>query len=347
MVQEFNAALPQNSNPRGNSLTDAIQMAYAGGGGVLANPLRARSLLPFASSMQPEGLLEAVLREHHSWWEAAWRIEVAAFDTLNWIRSQLPGFPMLPAPQLAADSPLTTNEYTRREAWPSGLQSLGLGGKDMPGNVSNVLLANRQQKDSIQRATRLVLQSLESSPQWSRLTEVRARLSKDDIRELLAAKRRLRERLKPHAIDEYEDSRAMLRDWYRIHATETEVASLSGAASDFAVAFEEAGLLAEDAVGTIFGQLVCVGIHEVDVENVEVWPGPPGTARFRLSMDGFRFPQIGDLVWVRDPVLPDVVSITGVSFNFSQLDGELVQVRGSILSGSGDGFARLSERDAV
>jgi hypothetical protein len=344
VVRLFNASLPQNARPHANRLTDAVQMGFAAGGGLLANPLRIHSLLPMALSLQPEEYLDELRREYPAWWEAARRVELASFEALNWIRSQLPGFPMIPAPQLAANSPLTTHEYTRKEPWPLNLQSLGLGSTDVPSEVLKTLGTNPEEGEAVLLATRALLHSLQDSPQWRRLADLMTELSGEDIKELMAAKRRIRERLQPDAVDGYEDTRAMLRDTYRIRSTELELSKLPSKPGEFAAAFEEAELLAEDVASVIFGQLVCVGIYEVNVEELEVRPGPSGSARFRLSTDGFRFPQIGDLVWLRDPLLADAVFITSVSFNFNQLDGELVQVRGSILSGSGAGLARLGHQ---
>jgi hypothetical protein len=73
------------------------------------------------------------------WLTDAGRVEVAHRESIAWIRSRLPRYPGLLAPQLARDSPLTTPEFTWRLAWSRADLSSGLQFQAIPGRAGALL----------------------------------------------------------------------------------------------------------------------------------------------------------------------------------------------------------------
>jgi len=59
------------------------------------------------------------------WFVAAYEVEAAFRVQLAWLRAQLPGYPLLRVPQLVANTPFTTDEFTWKAVWARGDMARG------------------------------------------------------------------------------------------------------------------------------------------------------------------------------------------------------------------------------
>ena len=95
--------------------------------------------------------------------------------TVEWWRSRLPAYPMMPAPQLVRDGPLSTQELTFRVPWPDELRRQGLQLTSAPSPIVADLLGTTP--PSLDEAARAVGAALASCPQVRELEQVQAALS--------------------------------------------------------------------------------------------------------------------------------------------------------------------------
>jgi hypothetical protein len=92
--------------------------------------------------------------------------------------------------------------------------------------------------------------------------------------------------------------------------------------------------LAPDLVVTLDAQ---AGGDDPD-RSVDRWAasGVSGSLVFDGRVD---FPAIGMLLRLDDPLLPDVVGVTGVNFSFGQVEGTSIGIRARVLPGTAEGWA--------
>lgn len=339
-LREFAAHLPRNAaNPR-VGLADLLQWVLAGAGGMMSNPFRMSTMIPLAARTLPEDRRRQLFSDFQPWWESAQRVEVAAQETLSWMRSRLPGFPNIYVPQLAPETPLTTLEISSRQPWLPGLRSRQLQEQDVPQIIGQSLGTVGRVDRDLRQATRDLASALEMSQSWVAFQAAKRELTTEDRSQITAATRRLRVRLSPEALDEYEDIRALPRAAYREHVVAEEVASLPERARAYAKAFEDADALVEDAAHVILSQLCCYGVQRISAGGLEA---DPVSSEIRLQVQGEPSvpPSIGGLYWVDGVPGADAMFTTEVNFTFDASDGESIFFKGRVLNGSGDGWNGL------
>ncbi len=331
--------LPRNAPPRSKGLPGLLQRVQAGAGFIDAQPLRLATNLSLAVQVMDDLDPNTLQADHPEWLSAAMRAEGAHRGTIAWLRARLPGYPGLPAPQLAPGSPLTTNEFTHRLIWTPGERGLGLQFSDPRPEIAEALGAAGAKRRELDETARVVVASLAASPEWQRLEAATAALDDDARAVLTAARKRLRERLSAARVNDYEPVLALERAKYRQAVVDQEVAALAGAAGEYAAAFDSADLLVEVAASDVFAQLVCYRTPAFSPHNLEVQQGKQQRVAFTLDGAGPAFPEAGMLVWLHDPLVEDAVLLTGAGLHW---DGTNTthNVRGTTLTGSGAAWRR-------
>jgi hypothetical protein len=332
VVQRFAAQLPRNARRPGRGLPGLLQSMQASGAEVTSKPLRLSSMLPGwfdipgidRSSVRPE-----VLR---TWLEDAARVEHAHRRTVAWVRSRLPGYPLLPAPQLADGSPLTTREFTWRLAWVPGERAEGLQLRDVPDEATSALKADERQGFALKDAARRLAVAISRSQEWARLREVDAALDDASRGELRACRAAISASCSAQSVDAHEPDLAYPRNDYRIQAMTEHLAALTGAAAEYAVAFDAADRLIELAASDVFAQLT---VHDTEkitgVKDVELSGPPENVVTFGCD-DALL--DCGRIVWLDDGLVPDAVHLTSVSFSFQNTGEASMRCTGRLLTGT-------------
>lgn len=342
-VQIYAAQLPRNdfvrqvtqgggAGHRRDPVAEALEHVNAGFGSFMINPFLLPSLLPAAASISPEVDLNGLHQANPEWFDAASRIEAAHRLTIDWLRSRLPRYPLLPAPQLAQNTSYTTHEYTRRITWTGRAARSSLQLSDVPSAISRRLGADNEQQRSIETATRNVHIALANSVEWKRFLAADANLTEPARTELMACRRRIRARLTDEAQDAHEPRNSARRDQFRTEVTQDDVMALTGATGEYAQSFAVVDTLIEFAAGTIFSQLTCYPTHTLAISDLSVEPGPPRRVRFTSSTDAIVTP-CGSVVWLDDQLIEDAVHLDGQTMSFG-LHGFADKFTGVVLDGS-------------
>ena len=216
---------------------------------------------------------------------------------------------------------------------PGGLQLLaaGLEGYSAPPGVANILQVDEVTVDS---AARSLMDALVGSAEWTGYAQLTEALTDEDHRALKAAREHINVLLNPRNVNEYENSRMDRRHAYRAEKVNEVVKELVGRPREFADAFGAVDDLIDHAVLNVHGQLVL--------------SGPPTTiAPEELETDGnfvaFKYrgddpPAPGDIVRLSDPLVTEVILISGSNLSFNQDEGSWFDCTGEKLPGSRDAF---------
>ncbi|WP_037624140.1 hypothetical protein [Streptomyces aureus] len=317
IVQEFAHQLPRNSSDPTCGVPGKLQHMQAGGADVSGLPLRlSREVHMFDQlpNLAPDIPLDPA--QWGAWRQAAARIEAAHRTTIAWLRSRMPGYPQLPAPQLAPGTALTTTEFTRRLAWQPGERAAGFQMKNLPPQATSTLQATAGQTRTLQESARALAAALQASQPWQQLAAARQALDEASRRELTAARARLKQRLSGAAVDAHATSRVLSRHNYRCTVLDEELATLTGPARQFADAFDNADKLVELAASDVFGQLALYG-GPLLVQNVTDIDFEPGTLRHvHFSVDTDHWFNTGELIQIDDPLVADTCHLISTTVNF-------------------------------
>lgn len=341
--QRFAAQLPRNAPQRQSELPELLQNVEARGGRISACPLRARTeislMAPLMQGVDPRSLGTTWT----SWLQDAQRVELAHRDTVAWIRSRLPGYPSLPAPQLAPGTPLTTTEITWRLIWAPGERSKGLQFQPAPPQAPSILQATEEQRRRLNQSACSVAAAFEHTNEWQHLATATQTLDHDARASLSRVRTQLRRRLSDQAIDAHEPDLAMPRDRYRQVVLSEEINTLTGAAREYADAFDALDQLVETAASDVFGQLAAYGDPTTfnGLRDLDVQPRAAGRAiTFILTLT--TWPEQGMIAWIDDPLITDAVRITEVKVSLSIATGEVVRVTGTVLAGTATAWRRTT-----
>lgn len=331
-VTTFTRDLPRNAQ-RHKGLPGLLQRVQAGAGFVDAQPLRLATNLRLAVEVAEDVDPRSFQAEHPEWLDAAIRVEGSHRATIAWLRARLPGYPALPAPQLAPGTPLTTDEFTHRLRWTPGERALGLQLSDPHPEIAKALGADAAGQRALDEAARSVAAAFGTTPEWQRLAAATAALDGEARAELTAVRKRVRERLAPERVDDYESVLALERAKYRATVLQQELDRLTGGAGEYAAAFEAADLLVEVAASDVFAQLLCYRTPVFTPRDLELERGEPDRVAFTLGEGSPTFPEAGLLAWLDDPHVEDAVLFTGVNLHW---DGTATtqQVRAVVLPGT-------------
>jgi hypothetical protein len=294
----FARELPRNAAQRSKGLPGLLRRVQGGAGFVDAQPLRLATNLRMALEVMDDVDPKTVQADHPAWLTAAIQIEGAHRSTIAWLRARLAGYPGMPAPQLTAGSPLTTSEFTHRLIWSPGERGMGLQFGDPRPEVAEALGVSDAQRRALDESARSVAAAFAATPEWQRLDAAAAALDDAARAELTAARKRLRERLSPARVDDFEPVLALERAKYRQAVVDQELATLAGAAAEYAAAFDAANLLLEVAASDVFAQLLCYRTPTLSPRSLEVQQDDQRRLRFTLDEGTPTFPEAGLLVWL-------------------------------------------------
>jgi hypothetical protein len=121
--------------------------------------------------------------------------------TVSWVRSRLPLYPRIPVPQFASRGFRRTEEAGDRLSWRPPHLIAGLASEPMPPGVGTLLAID---DPTIAAASERVLDSLVSSAEWQRYSELVDTLTDEDVEILDTARHRVGVLLNPKIVNEYE-----------------------------------------------------------------------------------------------------------------------------------------------
>lgn len=345
LVQELAGTLPRNQplENRGDRVVGitALVQHLDVRAGMMMKPLMYSSRIP-ALLDQPLlagfGLPAVDQGELREWLQKAAKLEAAHRVTLGWLRASLAGYPVLRAPQLAPNTPLTTAEMTTRYIWSKEEFACGLNRRPAPPSVPELLGADTKETLELDEAARELGRALAKSAAWGEFHDALHALGDDAKEELRTARRELIERLSADALDDHEPNLALPRAEYRSHTMTEVVESLTGQARAYADAFGEVDRLLDLTVGDIFGELALFGEPwRVPVFNVETpTPGEP--------IVGFETPPIGaflttgQILWLENEAVTDAVRVELHSMKMDQVEGVHDYFEARVLLNTGEGW---------
>ncbi len=327
LVQEFAKQLPRNASTRTAGVPGYLQALQASGAQIAATPLRLTGFMSGFSELVKSFDVPYDKSDLQRWLQMAGQVEIAHRETVAWLRSRMPGYPQLPAPQLAPGTPLTTAEFTYRLSWRAQERAQGLQLQDFPSGIARRLGANASQAHGLGEAARALASTLRSSEEWLRLGVARSALGSADREALQDTRARVRQRLSPSMIDAHEPRRALPRHDYRCAVLEEELDALTGQAREFADAFDAADELVELAASDVFGQLAVYGspVNLGRVAEIDLEPGATQYASFTLPGDTWLEP--GCLIRIDDSLITDAMLMVGGSFSFGSTSRTRVRAR--------------------
>lgn len=276
------------------------------GGSMRAHALRLHSELSYLIRQPMWGQVKRP-DSFNAWFLAAQEVEAAFRLQLAWLRAQLIGYPLLRVPQLVANTPFTTHEFTWKAVWAREDMARGFQLSPPP-----ALLIGTERIDTSPELQKLA-SALSASESWQRLATTRAALTEPESQQLHAECQALRAALSPERVDEFEPHFALKRHQFREEQMEAAVARLTDGAAAYAKAFTDAADTIDFAVDDVLPQLVTFGLPK-DV-------GAATDLDF-LGEDRITFQPAapifwtGMLVFVSDPLVEEVGQVTGVNINF-------------------------------
>jgi hypothetical protein len=334
VFQRFRAQLPRNAPQCSAGVPGQLQHMEAGGGWVSSMPL----LLGFSA----QWMLDTVQRgasdgggeQFRSWLSDAQRLESAHRDTMAWLRSRLPGYPSLPAPQLVSGTPITTVEFGWQVGWAPDERARGLQFLAAPPLTGAVLQTTEGERRRIGQAARRLANAFERSDEWALLSSATEALDSEARANLRRVRASLRQRLTAESVSTHEPNRAHARAKYRHVVMLEEIASLSGSAREYSDAFDVANQLVETAASRVFGQLAAYGepTQYPPPQQLDIQSGSPQVVSFTITDP--LWPDMGALVWVDEPLIRDAVCITAVTSNHDAATGSQHRVSGTVLAGT-------------
>jgi len=254
-------------------------------------------------------------------------LENALFMLTWFVRSRLPGFPTMPAPQLRPNAYHTMNNFFppwTREALSSGLQF-----QDLSPRIDGYLGID------CGRPTRDLIEAFTQLPVWQSFANGHSALTPPVRTELLSARRTIKTRLDttdgPGGI-EFNDPRVALSRAREI--TQGAIGELSAPARDYALAFEAVTDEIDRVLSGVLPQLVAFGPPETlsGVTGLELTPTTPPTVTFRLP--GGQAAQSGQIYWTDDTLIVDALYIENFRFGGDNVHGSRLAFDATILTGT-------------
>lgn len=339
LMRRFAAPLPRNNPHARSGLTGLLQHMSAAGGMIDSRPLRLGSDVPMMLTVVPEDAPSTRPGELETWLNDAQIVEAAHRETVAWLRSRLPGYPLMPTPHLASGTHLTTDEFTYRLAWSRKQLRDGLQLRNASAGPAIALGASSHIAAESVRALRDLAGALIASEEFQRLGHATASLSPADRASLAASRREVTAALAPSAVDAHEPDLAIARFNFRREVVQSARSALTGSPREYVDAFEMADRMIETICSDIFGQFAVYGVGVIsDVCNLSVNAESEPTVEFMVA-ESLDLHQ-GAVVWLDDPLVSDAVLLTRTSFAFNQVEGARVIANGSILRGTSEAWSR-------
>jgi hypothetical protein len=327
LVQEFLAQHPERTDDTG-AVTEALRNMQAGTWLLTEAPLLTTMWEPLAAQLP----LVQVNDELRAYLRTVQPLGQVLESTVCWVRSRMPLYPHIPAPQFASRGYRRTEKAGKRLSWRQQCLAAGLEAEPSPPAVARILHLDEAVVASVSNE---VLRTLMSSEEWESYASLTESLTTDDLDALADARRRVNVLLNPRNVNEYENSRMERRHAYRREQVQNVVDALEGTPKHLAIAFEAIDDLIDHALVNVHGQLVVSGSptsvepEALEVDGIEV--------SFRYSGD--IAPGVGSSVRLSDPLVPEVVLISDIGFQFGQPDFNGLKYRGKRLPSSEHAFA--------
>jgi len=325
-VQAVIAQMPDDHSDPTTGISELLQLIAAGG--IHLHPLRLASEVQYARTQEfwssrpdPSGFDEWLRQA--AFVEEAFRLQVA------WVRAQIPGFPMLRVPHLVDGTVHTTTEYTTVLIWRKEHYLLKLQERSIPPVASL-----EQEEIDLSEPTQEFLAEMRKTDAWERFNSARAALDDSARQQLKIANARLRDALKPSAVDSFESTRAIRRDQYRREQLDYSLRGLAGPAHGYAEAFGTLNDQLNEAFEFGVGYLAAFDKPR-DIGAVRDLEFPTVDEVSFLHDDYLR---TGGLFYVSDHLVADAVMIDRVSVHVHD-DVQTLRYRGRILRGTKAGWA--------
>lgn len=247
---------------------------------------------------------------------------------LMWaVRSKLPGFPMIVAPQLADGSRLTMDNFTppwTREAMRSGLQY-----RDLSPSINAAI-----EVDSGASLSRL-LAAFNTLPSWHAFKAAQDGLTPALRSNLLAARRLITER----AIDENDTTEIDSGDpWMRIKraraSADAVIAELALNALAYATAFDHVNDEIDLVIANVVTSLIAFGPPDNlgGVGGLNMLATQPLKVTFQL--EGADLAHTGRVYWTDDSLVTDALYIDGFFYAGDHVHGDRFAFDATVLVGS-------------
>ena len=250
IVRRFASQLPRNTRPS-HGVPKQLQEVEAGYHIVGSRPLRLGNLLAIVDTV------DLTTPDMQAFQRDALVVEYAAHTTVAWIRAQLPGYPMMPAPQLVNDSGRTTREFSWGLPWLREHLAAGLQFNSVPPGAAAQLQV--EDPSGFEQRARSLLQALAATEKWNAFVASHNALRPDDRDQLRHARSALIEDMKPERVSAYEPRYALRRAEYRDAHTAAAKEGLTGMAREYADAFDGIDGLIDHVGSEVLGQLVAYG----------------------------------------------------------------------------------------
>ena len=326
LVQEFLARHPARTDAT-DSVTESLRNLQAGTWVLTQMPLVTAMWEPLAAQ-QP---LVQLTDELRSYLRTVAPLGLAVESMVCWARSRLPLYPKIPVPQFSSRGFRRTEEFGTRLSWRQQCLASGLEIDAAPPGVANILKIGEA---ALQSSSQDVLEVLMSSTEWQTYSDLASTMTAADVEVLDAARRRVGVLLNPTKVNEYEDARMERRHAYRKQQVQLVVDELEGRPRELADAFDVIDDLIDHALVNVHGQLVVSGKPPIiDPADLEV-EGAQVSFRFH----GDNAPGVGESTRLNDVLVPGLVLIDGISFQFGQSEGGWIAYTGQRLPGSQDAF---------
>lgn len=247
---------------------------------------------------------------------------------LMWaVRSKLPGFPMIAAPQLAERSRLTMHNFTppwTRETMRSGLQY-----RDLSPSIQQSIGI-----DSSATLSRL-LAGFSTVPSWHEFKAAHDHLTPELRSDLLAARRLITER----AIEENDTTEIDSGDpWMRIKRARASADAIIAELAPDALAYAGAFDLINDEIDLVIANVVTSSIafgppgNLAGVRELNMLATQPLKVTFQL--EGVASAHTGRIYWTDDSLVPDAVYVDGSRYADDQIHGSRFGFDATVLVGS-------------
>jgi hypothetical protein len=251
-----------------------------------------------------------------------------AVCALTWaVRSVLPGYPTMPAPQLARGSYHTMDNFS--PPWSREIMGAGVQYENVAQRIDTLLgIRGNGTVSRLQAA-------FQALPSWT-VFDTRHKVLIPDVRtELLAARRTITEQTNAQNSSEEIDPGDPYTPLNRARqTTETVVASLSGDAQDYANAFGSVTEEIDRVVAGILPQLVAFGPPETltTARDLEIFVTQPPTVAFKLHDN--EFAQKGQLYWTNDSVIVDALYVEAAHMAHDNVHDLRFQFEATVLTGT-------------
>lgn len=250
-------------------------------------------------------------------------VEKAIVYVMWAVRSRLPGFPLIAAPQLAEHSRLTMHNFTppwTRDAMRSGLQY-----NDLSPSINGSI--GVESTDPLSQ----LIAGFNTLPSWSTFKAAHDSLTPPLRSELLGARRRITER----AVGESDEGEIDSDDpWTKIKRARASADEIIAELSSDAVAFDHVNDEIDLAIAKVIASSLAFGPADTisGVVGLNMLPGQPLKVTFQLQ--GTDVAHSGRLYWTDDSLITDALLVEHIHFADDQVHGSRLRYDASVLVGS-------------